>query len=80
MSDATITLERPPETEAEQRPAPLARDVSECPPHHFVVDSPSGSPVSAAFCRKCGVHREYRNWLEQYEYIGTGADWKKTAG
>jgi hypothetical protein len=79
MSDMTTTLERPSGTDVEQHPAPLARDVSECPPHHFVVDSPSGSPVSAASCRKCGLSREYRNWLEQYEYVGTGADWKKTA-
>ncbi len=55
---------------------PLARDVDDCPPHHFVIESPSGSETSSGACKKCGQRREYRNWLEQYEYAGTV--WKKS--
>jgi hypothetical protein len=71
------TIQHPYDTDPEAAfEAPLARDVAGCPPHHFVVDSPSGSPVSDATCRKCGSTREYRNWLEQYEYVGTA--WRRT--
>jgi hypothetical protein len=54
--------------------APLASEVESCPPHHFVIDSPSGSERSHGACKKCGQTREYRNWLDQYEYMGAG--WK----
>lgn len=50
--------------------APLACLVKACPPHHWVIASPSGNNVSDASCKKCGQQRLYRNWLEQYEYSG----------
>lgn len=64
------------DTDPEAEPAPLATETDGCPPHHFVIDSPSGDAVSPASCRKCGMQREYRNWLEQYDYIGTA--WKRS--
>jgi|SwirhisoilCB1_FD_contig_71_1108321_length_334_multi_2_in_0_out_0_1 hypothetical protein len=70
------TLERIYAPDPEAPTAPLATDVAECPPHHFVVESPSGSAMSEATCRKCGITREYRNWLEQYEYAGSA--WRRT--
>ena len=70
------TLERIYDTDPEATTAPLATTVAQCPPHHFVVDSPSGGALSDAICRKCGVTREYRNWLEQYEYAGSA--WRRS--
>jgi len=57
--------------------APLAYAVNACPPHHWVIDSPSGANFSAGSCRKCGESRVYRNWLERYEY--SGVSWKGAA-
>ncbi|MCZ2109042.1 MAG: hypothetical protein LC118_05655 [Dehalococcoidia bacterium] len=61
-------------------PAPdaitLPRDAGECPPHHFVIDSPNGQ-TSNGCCKKCGIGRDYRNWFEQYEYAGSV--WKRSA-
>lgn len=64
------------DTDPEAEGAPLATETNGCPPHHFVIASPSGDAVSPASCRKCGIQREYRNWLEQYDYIGTA--WKRS--
>ena len=50
--------------------ARLACHARPCPPHHWVIDSPSGNNLSDAACKKCGGRRRYRNWLEQYEYSG----------
>ncbi len=72
MSDRTTAVAEP-----ESLNVPLARETQSCPPHHFVVESPHGDAVSAASCRKCGERREYRNWLEQYDYIGSS--WKRNA-
>jgi hypothetical protein len=54
--------------------AALADTVQACPPHHWIIDSPSGNNFSDANCKKCGEQRLYRNWLEQYEY--SGVSWR----
>ncbi len=59
------------DTEPEDR-APLASEIVVCPPHYYVIESPSGGQSSHGACKKCGQEREYRNWLEQYEYMGSG--------
>lgn len=76
MPSRMSRLERMYDTDPEAYGASLARDVETCPPHHFVIDSPSGTQTSAGHCKKCGQEREYRNWLDQYEYAGTV--WKKS--
>lgn len=70
-------LQRMYDTDPAADALPLARDIRECPPHHFVIESPSGTETSRGFCKKCGVDREYRNWLEQYEYAGSV--WKRSS-
>ena len=35
-----------------------------CPPHHFKIASPNGSPLTKARCLKCGERRTYRASLE----------------
>lgn len=38
--------------------------------HHWVLDEPNG-PVSNAVCRRCGAEREFRNWLDEIDFITT---------
>lgn len=63
------------DTDPEAELPPLASQVEACPPHHYLIESPNGGQSSPGACKKCGETREYRNWLEQYEYMGTG--WKQ---
>ena len=69
-------LQRIYDTDPAWDASPLAREVAQCPPHHFVIESPRGTETSRGYCKKCGAGREYRNWLEQYEYAGTA--WKRS--
>lgn len=77
MADRTSALARTYDTDPEAAfPVRLASEVAACPPHHFIIESPSGTETSRGACKKCGERKEYRNWLEQYEYAGTV--WKRT--
>jgi hypothetical protein len=38
--------------------------------HHWVIGEPNG-PFSAGFCKRCGVKRDFRNWLAELEFITT---------
>ena len=38
--------------------------------HHWVLGEPSG-PVTTGICKRCGATREFRNWLQEIDFITT---------
>lgn len=38
--------------------------------HHWVLGEPSG-PLSVGTCKRCGAQRNFRNWLEEIDFITT---------
>ena len=38
--------------------------------HHWVIGEPEG-PVSRGVCKTCGAARDFRNWLEEIDFITT---------
>jgi hypothetical protein len=36
--------------------------------HHWIIDEAAG-PLSRGVCKRCGVARNFRNWLEEGDYI-----------
>lgn len=42
--------------------------------HHWILASPSGTPTSAAYCKKCGAEKQFANSLDDF-----GHPWKDTS-
>lgn len=40
-------------------------DISEVTCRHHWIIEPAVGPVSKGVCRKCGVHKEFKNYLEE---------------
>ncbi len=38
--------------------------------HHWILGEPSG-PVTTGMCKRCGATREFRNWLQEIDFITT---------
>jgi hypothetical protein len=36
--------------------------------HHWLIEEASG-PVSRGQCKRCGVTKEFKNWLEDSDFI-----------
>ncbi|HMO52907.1 MAG TPA: hypothetical protein PJ994_00220 [Tepidiformaceae bacterium] len=36
--------------------------------HHWVIEEASG-PLSAGRCKKCGATKNFKNWLEDSDFI-----------
>lgn len=36
--------------------------------HHWIIETPHGGATSAAYCRKCGAERAFRNAMEYPEF------------
>ncbi len=38
--------------------------------HHWLLGEPGG-PVTTGTCKRCGAVREFRNWLQEIDFITT---------
>ena len=36
--------------------------------HHWLIEEASG-PVSRGFCKRCGASKDFKNWLEDADFI-----------
>lgn len=36
--------------------------------HHWVIEEANG-PLSSGRCKRCGASREFKNWLEDSDFI-----------
>lgn len=45
--------------------------------HHWLIGEPNG-PLSAGYCKRCGVKRDFRNWIAEIDFI-TSDDERRAA-
>jgi hypothetical protein len=36
--------------------------------HHWILGEPGG-PVTTGVCKRCGATREFRNWIQEIDFI-----------
>jgi hypothetical protein len=48
----------------ENRPETIEPPAAVACRHHWIIE-PAVGPVSEGSCRKCGVHKEFKNYLEE---------------
>jgi hypothetical protein len=78
MRRGTATRERQSApAEAPEKPQIIGGDPN-CV-HHWVIDSPAGS-VSAGFCKLCGAHRMFANYVSDFIYEGDSPETLPQAG
>ena len=71
MKRGTMTRERQA-AQVEQPRVEITGGDPDCI-HHWIIDSPAGS-VSAGYCKICGAHRVFANYVSDFIYEGDSPD------
>lgn len=43
--------------------------------HHWIIETPHGGVTSAAYCRKCGATKAFRNAMEYPDFSLSGSQY-----